>query len=164
MFQGGGITSSGPTQGGNSKVDASSSDYVVVEVDLDVEFNENTLASSTERGSVKNSTLSDLLLPGQLMMVTGKDQNGADYTSCDILVPETSPEEASGFSNGDWDYNVMQSPLPAMSQTKSGSILLKVSPTVSELKLVIITANGNTDPLNPESVKSGNKKIYYLEL
>lgn len=166
VFEGSSVKASGGDTG-SARVDSSSSDFVVVEVDMNIEFNLNTLTSSAEKANIKVSTLEDLLLPGSLMMITGKDQNGGDYTSCDILIPETNEETAaasSGFSNSDWDYSLIKSDLPTMSQVKSGSILFKVSPTASDLKLVIITADGNSLPLDPAAVQSGNKKIYYLDI
>ena len=167
VFQGSSVKEAG-SQAGSGRVDSSSSDFVIVEVDMNIEYNANTLMSSAEKANIKASTLEDLLLPGELMMITGKDQNGGDYTSCDILIPETDEETqaaaSSSFSNGDWDYSLIKSELPTMSQTKSGSILFKVSPTASDLKLVIVTANGNPLPLDAEAVQNGNKKVYYLDI
>ena len=158
VFQGGSV--SGGTSSGTVGVE--SSNDVVLEVDLAISYNNNTLLASAP--NAKPKVLNDLLQNGTLMYIQGVDQDGQPYISSSVITPEQQSDVDSLSINSQWDYNILNSELPDASDSKSGSILFEVSSQAKNLQLIIVTPNGNPDPLKADSVMSGTKKIYMLPL
>ena len=143
---------------------------VAIEVDVSYTYNSTALTTNTQQygGNINGSvtTLSDLLLPGKLMYITGKDQNGSEYVASDVLAVNTGTQTADNTlgTNAQWDYDVLDSELPQAAQTKTGSMVFIVSSTAKDLTLHIITANKNASPTNEEAVGAGNNYHYTLDL
>lgn len=159
-------SSSGSSGNANTSDDTN---RVAIEVDVSYTYNSTTLATNTQQygGNVNGSvsTLSDLLLPGSLMYITGTDQNGSDYVASDVLTVNTGTTSSNTLgTNAQWDYNVLNSALPQAAQTKSGSMVFVVSSTAKDLTLHIITANKDANPLDVDSVGAGNNYHYTLDL
>lgn len=156
-----------------SSDDANMSDdtnRVAIEVDVSYTYNSTALTTNTQQygGNINGSvtTLSDLLLPGKLMYITGKDQNGSEYVASDVLAVNTGSQTADNTlgTNAQWDYDVLDSELPQAAQTKTGSMVFIVSSTAKDLTLHIITANKNASPTDEEAVGAGNNYHYTLDL
>lgn len=149
---------------------ADDTNRVAIEVDVSYTYNSTTLTTNTEQygGNVNGSvnTLSDLLLPGELMYITGTDQNGSEYIASDVLAVTTGSSSSSNTlgTNAQWDYDVLDSALPQAAQTKTGSMVFVVSSTAKDLTLHIITANKNASPTDAEAVGAGNNYHYTLDL
>lgn len=144
-----------------------SSTSIIIEVDMALTFNENTFQQVTAAagGSSKApSQVSDILVPGSLVFVTGKDPNGGDYVSRAIVMPESQAMPSQAIMNSQWHYSILKEILPEASETLTGSMLFKVSAKARDLKLIIYTANNNPEPLNEESVRLGNNKMLVLDL
>ena len=143
---------------------------VAIEVDISYTYNGTTLTTNTEQygGNISGSvnTLSDLLLPGELMYITGTDQNGSEYIASDVLAVMTGSSSSSNTlgTNAQWDYDVLDSTLPQAAQTKTGSMVFIVSSTAKDLTLHIITANKNASPTDADAVGAGNNYHYTLDL
>lgn len=143
---------------------------VAIEVDISYTYNSTTLTTNTAQygGNINGnvSTLSDLLLPGSLMYITGTDQNGSEYIASDVLAVNTNASSSTNTlgTNAQWDYDVLDSALPQAAQTKTGSMVFIVSSTAKDLTLHIITAEKNAAPFDEESVGSGNNYHYTLDL
>lgn len=149
---------------------ADDTNRVAIEVDVSYTYNSTTLTTNTEQygGNVNGSvnTLSDLLLPGELMYITGTDQNGSEYIASDVLAVTTGSSSSSNTlgTNAQWDYDVLDSALPQAAQTKTGSMVFVVSSTAKNLTLHIITANKNASPTDAKAVGAGNNYHYTLDL
>lgn len=139
---------------------------IAIEVDMQYTFNSTTFSTNTvQAGGDKPNTpsaLSDILLPSELMYITGKDADGNEYVASSILTINTSNNTLG--TNAQWDYNLLDSSLPQAATKKSGSIIFTVSSTASDLTLHIITANKNADPLDSKAVAGGNNYHYTLGL
>lgn len=139
---------------------------IAVEIDMQYTFNPTTLSTNTEQAGGDKpgtpSTLSDVLLPGELMYITGKDTDGNEYIASDILTVNANNDTLG--TNAQWDYSLLDSALPQAATKKSGSVIFEVTSTASDLTLHIITANDNSDPLDGEAVAGGNNYHYTLGL
>ena len=155
---------------GGSSASSDDTNRVAIEVDVSYTYNSTALTTNTQQygGNINGSvtTLSDLLLPGKLMYITGKDQNGSEYVASDVLAVNTGTQTADNTlgTNAQWDYDVLDSELPQAAQTKTGSMVFIVSSTAKDLTLHIITANKNASPTNEEAVGAGNNYHYTLDL
>lgn len=155
---------------GGSSASSDDTNRVAIEVDVSYTYNSTALTTNTQQygGNINGSvtTLSDLLLPGKLMYITGKDQNGSEYVASDVLAVNTGTQTADNTlgTNAQWDYDVLDSELPQAAQTKTGSMVFIVSSTAKDLTLHIITANKNESPTNEEAVGAGNNYHYTLDL
>ena len=155
---------------GGSSASSDDTNRVAIEVDVSYTYNSTALTTNTQQygGNINGSvtTLSDLLLPGKLMYITGKDQNGSEYVASDVLAVNTGTQTADNTlgTNAQWDYDVLDSELPQAAQTKTGSMVFIVSSTAKDLTLHMITANKNASPTNEEAVGAGNNYHYTLDL
>lgn len=142
---------------------------VAVEVDVSYTFNQTTLTTNMQQygntsSSSTPSTLSDILLPGQLMYITGTDSDGNAYVASDILSVKSNTSSNTLGTNAQWDYDVLNSSLPQATQTKTGSMIFIVSNSAQNLQLHIITGMNNASPLDAAAVGSGNNYHYVLDL
>jgi hypothetical protein len=151
--------------------DSSDDEKVAIEVDISYTYNPTTLKTNVSNygGEISQDpdTLSDVLLLGELMYITGEDATGSKYVSTDVLSVATGSSDSSDNTlgtNAQWDYDVLNSQLPQAAQTKTGSIIFTVSSTARNLTLHIITGHENANPLDAESVGSGNNYNYTLDL
>lgn len=141
---------------------ASAATDIAIQVDVSYTWNLSTYQQATGGGSVPLS-LKDVLLPGSLMYVTGTDPDGNPYTTADIIVPAAQENVNALAINAQWDYDVLNSPLPETSVTKTGSFLLRVPSTVNNLSLVIMTPMGGQE-LSADAPNTGETYIYELPL
>jgi len=146
-----------------------SSAYIAIQVDMKVAFNASNFqqATSSAGGDEDAPTvLSDILIPGSLIFVRGTDSiTGGSYTSYSIIQPETQTDVNGLMLTGSsWNYNLISTVLPEASEERQGSIVFKVAAQATDLQLVIVTANGNSDPLDEDSVLSGNNQIYIYDI
>lgn len=141
---------------------------IAIEVDISYTFNSTTLTTNTQQygGELSSlpSNLSDVLLPGELMYITGIDADGNEYIASDVLQVRSSDASSTLGTNAQWDYNVLDSALPQAAQTKTGSMVFEVSSTASDLTLHIITASKNAEPLDSDAVATGNNYHYTLDM
>lgn len=170
------VFSGASIQGGNqgmdgtsaSQVGAASETDVAIQVDVSYTWNVNTYISAVTaaggQASSTPSTLGDVLIPGTLMYVTGNDADGNTYMSADIISPDAEKDVNALAINAQWDYDVLNSPLPETSVTKTGSFLLRVPSTVNNLKLVIVTPMGGQDFTNVDNISAGETYMYELPL
>lgn len=168
------VFSGADIQGGNqgmdgtsdSQVGAAASTDIAIQVDVSYTWNVNTyIQAVTAAGGQASSTpssLGDVLVPGTLMYVSGSDADGNPYMSADIISPSAQEDVNALAINAQWDYDVLNSPLPETSVTKTGSFLLRVPSTVNNLKLVIVTPMAGQDFTNLNNI--GNAETYMYEL
>lgn len=171
VFSGSSISQSSEMQSSpmsNSTVESVNTTDIAIQIDMSYTWNANTYASAIAQagGTVNNtpSKLKDLLQPGSLLYVTGKDQDGNPYMSASIVTPNAQKDVNGLGINSQWDYDIINSSLPEPSVTKTGSLILKVPSTVTDLKLVMVTPMGGQDVMTPKDVPNGNTSIYTLDL
>lgn len=169
IFSGADISGSQNISGTNeSTVGAASTTDIAIQVDISYTWNVNTYkqAITNAGGTVSNtpSKLTDVLNPGSLMYVQGKDADGNLYQTADIIVPGQQDDVNKLAINSQWDYDVLNSALPETSVTKTGSFLLRVASTASDLELIIITPTSGQDVTDASKVSQGNVAKYSLQL
>lgn len=147
----------------DSEVKNAATTDIVIQVDVSFTWNLSTYSTAAS-GTSMPKTLGDLFSPGTLMYVTGVDSDGNTYTSSDIISPEEQSDINALAINSQWDYDVLNSPLPETSVTKTGSFLIRVPSTVDDLRLVIITPMAGQDPSQPDKIKNGRADTYELVL
>lgn len=168
IFAGAGIEKGSDVGGTNeSTVSVANSNDIAIQVDVSFTWNINTYIAALEAAGASNSsaqvsTLGELLLPGTLMYVTGFDTDGNPYQSADIIVPEKQENVNALAINSQWDYDVLNSELPETSVTKTGSFLIRVPSTVSDLKLIMNTPTSG-QPVD-DDISAGGSYIYELPL
>ena len=167
LFQGS-TTQSSDTGGSSSgTVGTTSTTDVALQIDFSYMWNPNTYTTNTTNAGGTSTTipssLEDVLQPGKLMYIQGKDQYGELYTTSTIITPDTEEDQTLSL-NQQWDYNLIKSDLPQASDTKKGSIVFQVSTNVTDLELIIITPDNNANPTQSDNVLSGNNKIYSIDL
>lgn len=152
----------------DSQVSAATETDIAIQVDISYTWNVNTyiqaVTAAGGQASTAPSSLIDVLVPGTLMYVSGTDADGNPYMSADIISPPAQEDVNALAINAQWDYDVLNSPLPETSVTKTGSFLLRVPSTVNNLKLVIITPMGGQDPKSANDIGSGETYLYELPL
>ena len=166
LFQGS-STQSSDAGSSSGTVGTTSTDDVALQIDFSYMWNPNTYSTNTTNAGGTNttapSTLEDVLQPGKLMYIQGKDQYGELYTTSTIITPDTTEDNTLSL-NQQWDYNLLKGDLPQASDTKKGSIVFQVSTNVTDLELIIITPDNNPSPTQADSVLSGSNKIYSIDL
>ena len=154
------------TGGGN--VSEAATNDIVVQIDVSYTWNVNTyheaLAKAGTGSNHTPTTLKELLLPGQLMYIVGEDADGNKYQSADVIAPSTQNDVNQLAINAQWDYNVLTSPLPETSVTKTGSFLMRIPSTARNLRLIFVTPMGGQEVSNPDAVQKGSVAIYELPL
>lgn len=157
------INDSNDSQGVNEM----SSNSLVVEIDLSITFNDNTFRQVTQAAGGDEDppeTISEILVPGYLVFITGTDPNGGDYISYAIIQPEERESPSQAISNSQWKYNILNQPVPEASETLYGSLLFKVNANAGNLKFNIYSAYNNAEPLDEESVCMGNNQRFILDI
>lgn len=146
--------------------EASTTD-IAIQVDISYTWNTSTytqaLAAAGETSPQVPTTLIECFAPGTLMYVTGTDADGNPYMSADIISPEAQEDVNALAINAQWDYDVLNSPLPETSVTKTGSFLLRVPSTVNNLSLIIVTPMGGQS-VSSQDIGLGETYIYELPL
>lgn len=149
-----------------SRVGASNSTDIVIQVDVSLTWNLNTYVSALTASGASSvnppETLGDALLPGTYMYVSGVDADGNPYMSADIISPTAQKDVNALAINAQWDYDIMNSPLPETSVTKEGSFLIRVPSTIDDLKLNIMTPAGGQSV--DDDITVGTTYIYELPL
>lgn len=167
LFQGSSTQSSDTGGSSSGTVGTTSTNDVALQIDFSYMWNPNTYSTNTTNAGGTNtsvpSSLEDVLQPGKLMYIQGKDQYGELYTTSTIITPETKEDDTLSL-NQQWDYNLLKSDLPQASDTKKGSIVFQVSTNVTDLELIIITPDNNPNPTQADNVLSGGNKIYSIDL
>lgn len=152
----------------DSQVSAAATTDIAIQVDVSYTWNVNTyIQAVTAAGGQASSTpsnLIDVFVPGTLMYVSGLDADGNPYMSADIISPDAQEDVNALAINAQWDYDVLNSPLPETSVTKTGSFLLRVPSTVNNLKLVIVTPMGGQDFTNINNISNGETYMYEFPL
>lgn len=157
-------SSSGSMDGtSDSEVKNTATTDIVIQVDVSYTWNLNTYVTAAE-GTSAPKTLGDLFSPGTLMYVTGVDSDGNAYTSSDIISPEEQSDINALAINSQWDYDILNSPLPETSVTKVGSFLIRIPSTINDLRLIIITPMAGQNPSQPDKIKNGRADTYELLL
>lgn len=156
----------------SGSVTATDTTDIVIEVDMGIEWNENTYKAALGSSASIPSTVGDLFSPGKLMYIKGKDSNGGDYISYDVLKPSAAAQTGSTNSSSSgstltnassWDYDLLSGSMPPASTKKEGSILFKVSSTAQDLVLYIISPEG-VAVSDEKSIAAANKTVYTLPL
>lgn len=152
----------------DSQVSAAATTDVAIQVDVSYTWNVNTyIQAVTAAGGQASSTpsnLIDVFVPGTLLYVSGMDADGNPYMSADIISPDPQEDVNALAINAQWDYDVLNSPLPETSVTKTGSFLLRVPSTVNNLKLVVVTPMGGQDFTNVNNIGNGETYMYEFPL
>ena len=147
-------------------VGVSSTDDIVIQVSMKYEWNVNTYTQAvTAAGGNGNApgTLGDILKSGTLMYISGEDANGGPYVVADVI-QASSERQGDGLQIGSqWDYNILESPLPETSKTAEGSILFRVASTASNLKLFIVSPDAGQDVTSGD-IQNGDVTLYSLDL
>lgn len=156
-------------QSKSSSTSDDSSGDIIVEIDASITFNANTYSQMlTQLGGSTSSgvpeSLADIFEPGTTIYMQGHDQDGGDYISSTIVIPDENEDANTLAINAQWNYNLMDATLPEASQTREGSILFQVSSQVKDLQLVMVSGNNNADPTDAESVLAGNRDIYVFPI
>ena len=128
--------------------------------DLTLKKGEYTLTGSLQMEAPATLTIE----PGTTIYMQGHDQDGGDYISSTIVIPDENEDANTLAINAQWNYNLMDATLPEASQTREGSILFQVSSQVKDLQLVMVSGNNNADPTDAESVLAGNRDIYVFPI
>lgn len=148
-------------------VNEMSSRSIVVEVDLSITFNDTTYKQVTQAAGGDEDppqVVSDVLVPGSLIFISGEDMNGEPYVSYTIIQPESGSVPSQAITNSQWKYSILEEPIPEASATLNGSVLFKVSATAKNLQLNIYSADNNPEPLDEESVRGGNNKRFVFDI
>ena len=152
----------------SSAAQEDTSNDIIVEVDMSVMFNANTYTQVLTQLGATNvqvpTTMSDIFEPGTTIYMQGHDQNGADYTSSAVVIPDENENANTLATNAQWNYDLLNANLPEASQTLQGSILFQVSSQVKDLQLVIISGNNNAAPTDADSVLAGNRDTFVYKI
>lgn len=148
-------------------VNEMSSNSIVVEIDMSITFNDNTFRQVTQASGGDEdppSTIDEVLIPGSLIFISGKDPNGGEYRSYTIIQPETESVPSQAISNSQWKYNILREPVPEASETLNGSLLFKVNAKAQDLRFNIYSAYNNAEPLDEGAVRSGNNQQFVFDI
>lgn len=148
-------------------VNEMSSTSIAIELDMSITFNDNTFKQVTQAAGGDESapeTISQVLVPGSLIFISGTDPNGGDYLSYTIIKPENGNTPSQAISNAQWKYNILDEPVPEASATLNGSLLFKVSANAKNLQFNIYSAYNNADPLDEESIRMGNNQRFIFDI
>lgn len=164
-FSGSAISSS---EGAGGAVSAAATNDIVVQIDVSYTWNVNTYRTALQNAgtdvNMVPSALKDVLQPGKLMYIQGEDADGNLYQSADVIVPSEQKDVNQLAINAQWDYNVLNSPLPETSVTKTGSFLMRIPSTAKNLKLVFVTPMSGQDVSRVDNISQGNVAVYELPL
>ena len=152
---------------GQGYTTSASTDDVVIEVDISYTWNintYNTALASTGANSASPSTLKDLLRPGTLMYIAGADENGEPYIVSDVIQPEKQEDTNALAINYQWNYDILNTPLPEASKRLDGSMLFRCASTASNLKLYIITPMSGQAADDDNALLAGQVSQYTLDL
>jgi len=153
--------------GDSQGVNEMSSTSIVIELDMSITFNDNNFKQVTQAAGGDEDppeTISEVLVPGSLIFITGTDPNGGDYTSYTVIKPETRNTTSQAISNAQWKYNILDEPIPEASTTLNGSLLFKVSSNAKNLQFNIYSAYNNAEPLDEASIRSGNNQRFVFNI
>ena len=154
--------------GGSGAVSAAATNDIVVQIDVSYTWNVNTYRTALQNAgndvNMVPSALKDVLQPSKLMYIQGEDADGNLYQSADVIVPAEQKDVNQLAINAQWDYNVLNSPLPETSVTKTGSFLMRIPSTAKNLKLIFVTPMSGQDVSRVETIQQGNVAVYELPL
>lgn len=148
-------------------VNEMSSNSIVVEIDMSITFNDTTFRQVTQASGGDEDpprSVEEVLIPGSLVFISGKDPNGGEYRSYTIIQPETQSAPSQAVSNSQWRYNILEEPIPEASETLNGSLLFKVNAKAEDLQFNIYSAYNNAEPLDEGAVRSGNNQRFVFNI
>jgi hypothetical protein len=162
---------------------------IAIAIDIEMTWNANTYMKSAGDDARLPSKLADLIIPGSTLYIQGTDADGGDYTATQFITPP--PSSGSGANgaiesqiraannarnvsaaetirrdsaNREWDYDILNSPLPETSEKRGGSIIVMASSSASNLQLDLIQYAPGVDPSDEEAVANSDASYYIVDL